>query len=98
MSIQPHFDNPRPDEGQQQKPSAATIAFHQAAPKPLGEQSAFLSFDAGGLTKREYFAATALGACVSNPLNRAKHDANDYAKAAVLLADALLAELERRKP
>lgn len=47
-----------------------------------------------GLTKREYFAAMALGLC-EKPSVALNWTEEDVAKSAVILADALIKELER---
>lgn len=60
-----------------------------------------LSIDAGrvlrGLTKREYFAAMAMGAAMQYASGDGRYNmkAEDFAKSAVAYADALLKELSK---
>ena len=49
-----------------------------------------------GLTKRELFAAMAMEGFVSNPKNHLDFNPEDDAKYCCDLADALLAELEKK--
>lgn len=49
-----------------------------------------------GLTKREHFAAMALQGIISNP-NRGSAKLADISKSAVILADALINELNKEQ-
>lgn len=62
-----------------------------------GNKTAFPAGDLGtpGLTKREYFAAMAMQGIVSFGDNVTSYDEDVMAKAAVRIADELLAELEK---
>lgn len=50
-----------------------------------------------GLTKREMFAMAAMQGILSNGVDFTSHEDKDVAKAAIIHADNLLAELERTK-
>lgn len=50
-----------------------------------------------GLTKRERFAMAAMQGILSNGVDFTLHEDKDVAKAAIIHADNLLAELERTK-
>ena len=53
------------------------------------------TFSQGGLTKREYFAAMAMQGLCANSVRREGIGLSDLVEDSRLIADALLAELER---
>lgn len=61
---------------------------------PTEEKVGYVTHTSGGLTKREYFAGIAMGRVIAQDKNGVMGP-DITAAAAVILADALLAELER---
>ena len=66
-----------------------------AFPKPAWSEAEGTWFE--GLTKREYFAAMAMGAAMqyASGDGRYKMKAEDFAKSAIAYADALIKELSK---
>lgn len=68
--------------------------FRIATEKDIREGQFLKSF--GGITKREYFAGLAMQSMCGFDLGQDNVVAKEYAKRSVVMADALLAELEKQ--
>ena len=94
MDLQkPAEDKPRKSRIDPEQPAFPALHIHHFDTDADGQnQSAVVPRWMGGLTKREYFAAVALIArsLVPNP-----RMISDYAREAVEMADALIAELQK---